>query len=251
MKLPYLEFGDPQNPPLVLVHGLFGQGKNLAAQARAMKDTHYVMSVDLRNHGSAEWDEVHDYPAMAEDIYETFADFGAIDLMGHSRGGKAAMWLALSRPEFVKSLLVADMAPVTYTHSYTQMIDAKRSIDLSKVKTRRDADALLAPAVPDAGVRAFLLHSLKTGDEPYWQNNIDDLERNMDAILGWPETDTQYDGRTLFVGGVNSDYITGDKREAIKAHFPKAKITMIKNAGHWLHAEQPQIFATVIQSFFE
>ncbi len=251
MKLPYLEFGDANNPPLVLVHGLFGQGKNLSAVARNMAQTHYVLSVDLRNHGSAPWDDVHDYPSMAEDLYESFASFGAIDLMGHSMGGKAAMVLALSKPEFVKSLLVADIAPVSYAHSHLSYIEAMRGLDLSKVKTRRDADALLAHAIDDAGVRAFLLHSLKTGEKPYWQNNLDALEQAMDLVIGWPEIEAQYEGRTLFVGGENSDYIDAEGREAIKRDFPRAKVMMIKNAGHWIHVEQPQIFSDIMRRFFD
>lgn len=250
MKLPYLEFGEAHLPPLVLVHGLFGQGKNLAATARVMAKTHHVMSVDLRNHGNASWDAQNDYPAMAEDLYETFAEFGAIDLMGHSMGGKASMVLALSRPDFVKSLLVADMAPIAYTHSHSEFVEAMQRLDLAQVKTRRDADALMRADVPDDGVRAFLLHSLKTGDEPRWQNNIAVLDQNMDLIVGWPDIEGEYEGRALFVGGANSDYIGEEGREAIRRYFPKAKVMMIKNAGHWVHIEAPQVFADIMQKFF-
>ncbi len=250
MKLPTLEFGDPARPPLVMVHGLFGQGKNLSLQARQMAETHHVFAVDLRNHGTAGWDDIHDYPSLAGDLYETFSHYPQIQIMGHSMGGKAAMMLALKRPEFVEKILVADMAPVNYTHDYDDLIGAMKRLDLSQIQTRRDADALMAPYVEDAGTRAFLLHSLKTGDEPYWQNNILGLEKNMPNILGWPEVKAQYDGSALFVGGGNSDYISDETRPTIKALFPTAKIMSIKNAGHWLHVEEPKIFGEILQRFF-
>ncbi len=251
MKLPYLEFGDPNAPPLVLVHGLFGQGKNLAAAARAMTKTHYVMSVDLRNHGDAGWDSTHDYPAMAEDLLETFEQFGKIEIMGHSMGGKAAMRLSLSHPEFVRRILVADMAPVAYDHSHSPLIDAMKSMDLTTIKTRREADAALAPLVKDAGTRAFLIHGLKTGDQPKWKNNLEVLDANMDNITGWPKFSGSYTGPALFVGGENSDYINEDAREAIRQYFPAAKVIMIKDAGHWLHVEKPEIFANIMRAFFK
>ncbi len=251
MKLPFLEFGARDLPPVVLVHGLFGQGKNLAALGRALSEKHYVMAVDLRNHGGAGWSDEHSYEALGEDLFETFGHLGRIGVMGHSMGGKAAMMLALRHGDLVEALMVADMAPMRYGHSYDDMIEAMRAVDLGAIKTRRDADEQMKAMVPDAGMRAFLLHSLKTGDAPHWQNNIEVLAENMDQILGWPEVDARYEGRVLFLGGGKSDYISDAARPKIKALFPRAKIMSIKNAGHWLHIEEPEIFADITAHFFD
>lgn len=249
MKLPFLEFGEPDDLPVVLVHGLFGQGKNLSNIARALSTDRYVIAVDLRNHGDAKWADVHDYFSLAGDLFETFEHYPQIDIMGHSMGGKASMMLALKHPDFVRKLLVADMSPAPYTHDHSEHIDAMMGVDLTVVKTRREADALLK--IEDDGIRAFLLHGLKFEDNPRWQHNLAVLKKEMLNIVGWPVMSEMFKGPTLFVGGANSFYITKDHRDAINAAFPEAKITHIKNAGHWLHVEQPTIFAQIICDFFK
>ncbi len=250
MKLPIREFGVHGGIPIVLVAGLFGEGKNLGAIARTLSTHRHVITVDLRNHGSAPWSQDHSYHAMASDIMETFSHFEKIDLLGHSMGGKAAMMVALLKPSFINKLLVADIAPVTYTHDHDSLIDAMLALDLNAVSNRREADAALSLSIPNNGVRAFLLHSLKFGDMPKWQNNLVVLKKSMPNIVGWPEVEGVFEGSTLFVGGANSDYIEAGHRETIKSYFPNAYITHIKNAGHWLHVEQASIFAKIVTDFF-
>jgi pimeloyl-ACP methyl ester carboxylesterase len=134
----------------------------------------------------------HTYPDLAADLAEVIAAHGGVaDVVGHSMGGKAAMALALGHPEHVRRLVVADIAPVAYGHTQQPMIDAMRSVDLSTVERRGDADAQLAPLVPEDGVRAFLLQSLDVAGKR-WRLNLDALSANMDAILGWPEIEAKY-----------------------------------------------------------
>lgn len=249
MKLPVREFGTKDRHPLVLVHGLFGQGKNLSGLARSLSESRFVITVDLRNHGTADWHELHTYKAMADDLLETFDDFLRIDIMGHSMGGKAAMLAALTAPERIERLLIADIAPVAYDHSHLSYIEAMRALALDDLKSRKDADEALA--IEDAGVRAFLLHSLDLkAQPPRWQFNLDALENHMSDITGWPENSNVFSQKTLFVGGKKSDYILAEHRDAIKANFPNAAIMHLKDAGHWLHAEQPLVFAKICQNFF-
>ena len=250
MKLPIREFGERGGVPIVLVAGLFGEGKNLGGIARTLSTNHHVITVDLRNHGAAPWSDEHSYEAMAQDLIETFEEFEQIDLLGHSMGGKAAMMVALLRPSFIGNLLIADIAPVTYEHSHNGLIDAMLGLDLSNVNNRREADAALSVTIPENGVRAFLLHGLSFDDGARWKNNLVVLKRSMPEIIGFPDIDSVFEGRTLFVGGANSDYIETEHRAAIKGYFPNAYITHIKNAGHWLHVEQATIFAQIVNDFF-
>jgi len=240
---------DNAQPPLLIAHGLFGSARNWGVLAKRLSDSRRVLTVDMRNHGDSFRDDSHSYPDLAADLAEVIAAHGGVaDVVGHSMGGKAAMALALGHPEAVRRLVVADIAPVSYGHTQQPLIDAMRAVDLSVVERRGDADAQLAPLVPEAGVRAFLLQSLDVGARR-WRLNLDALSANMAAILGWPDLDGRYDGPALFLSGAASDYVLPEHRPAIKAMFPNAKFAKIPGAGHWLHAEKPKEFEAALRAF--
>jgi pimeloyl-ACP methyl ester carboxylesterase len=245
--------GEGATPPLLIVHGLFGSARNWGAIAKRLSTDRRVIVVDMRNHGDSPWAETHDYPAMAADLAQVIAEQGApMDVLGHSMGGKAAMMLALTQPELVNRLLVADIAPVAYGHSQRPLVAAMQGLDLSKLSTRAEADAALAVRVADPGVRAFLLQSLDLrADPPRWRLNLAALDREMDKITGWPEAVTgQFTNPALFLSGALSDYVLPEHRTAIKALFPHAKFAKIPNVGHWLHAEAPRPFEQSARAWF-
>lgn len=251
-----LRHGTPSDlPPLLIVHGLFGSARNWGAIAKRISDSRAVVAVDMRNHAGSFWHEDHTYPALAADLAAVIeAEGRPMDVMGHSMGGKAAMWLALTRPDLVNRLVVADIAPVAYGHSQNHLIAAMRGLDLGGLDSRREADARLAETVKDPGVRAFLLQSLDLKAEPpCWRLNLDALERQMDLITGWPDTSglTPYTGPTLFLSGALSDYVTAEARPAIRALFPQARFAKLPGAGHWLHAEKPRDFEATLRVFFD
>ena len=237
--------------PLLIVHGLFGSGRNWGVIAKRLSDRGPVVAVDMRNHGDSFRSDRHDYPAMAEDLAEVIAAEGApMDVLGHSMGGKAAMVLALTRPELVGKLIVADIAPVGYGHSQQQFIDAMRAVDLDAVEKRSDAAAQLARHVADPTLQAFFTQSLDLR-EKRWKLNLDALEAEMPKILGFPQVEGQFGGPTLFLSGAESDYVTRDHRGPIRALFPRARFARISGAGHWLHAEKPREFEASVRAFLE
>lgn len=250
-----LRNGTPTDmPPLLIVHGLFGSARNWGAIAKRLSDSRCVISVDMRNHGESPWFDTHGYDDLARDLAQVIAAEGTpMDVMGHSMGGKAAMMLALTQPDLVNRLLVADIAPVAYTHSQTHFITAMREMDLSTLETRVDADAALAASVADPGVRAFLLQSLDLrATPPRWRLNLDVLEHEMGRITGWPEdVHARYDRPALFLSGATSDYVLPEHRPTIKALFPDAKFAKIPEAGHWLHAEAPRPFEATTRMWFD
>lgn len=239
-------------PPLLIAHGLFGSARNWNVIAKRLSDRGQVISVDMRNHGESPREPVQDYAGMAEDLAEVIDSHGGkADVLGHSMGGKAAMMLALTRPELIRKLVVADIAPVAYGHSQSHLIEAMRNVDLDKVETRRDADEAMQDAVPEPGVRAFLLQSLDVKARN-WRLNLDVLEADMDKITGWPERIAgQFDGPVLMLSGAESDYVLTDHRDRIRAHFPAARFAKIPGAGHWLHADKPREFEAAIRIFLD
>ena len=239
-----VRYDGPGDVPLLIAHGLFGSARNWGVIAKRLAADRPVVAVDMRNHAGSFWADAHSYPDLARDLAEVIS--GQADVLGHSMGGKAAMVLALQHPEKVRSLIVADIAPVTYGHTQQGPIDAMRQVDLSSVSARADAKAQLAGLEP--GVDDFLLQSLDL-KEKRWRLNLDVLASEMDKIIGFPDIAGRFDGPTLFLSGANSDYVTPDARPKIKALSPQAKFAKIPGAGHWLHAERPREFAAALTTF--
>ncbi|TRD22204.1 alpha/beta fold hydrolase [Palleronia caenipelagi] len=248
-QLAYVDYesgGDA--PPLLIAHGLFGSARNWNVIAKRLSDRGPVRVVDMRNHGDSPHLDNHDYPSMADDLAAVM-DPGW-DVLGHSMGGKAAMMLALAQPDLPRRIIVADIAPVSYSHSQTHLIDAMRRVDLSHVRKRRDAEAQLADHVDDPSLRSFLLQSLDPENQR-WKLNLDALERHHDLVIGWPEVTGQFERPALFLTGGASDYVTREMRPAIRAHFAKARFTSLPDAGHWLHAEKPRDFEATMRVFLD
>ncbi len=245
-RLAHLDHGEPSLPELLIAHGLFGSARNWNTIAKRLRGAFRVRTVDMRNHGQSPWTSTHDYAGLSADLAASIPNCSHV--LGHSMGGKAAMVLALTRPEKIKRLIVADIAPVAYGHSQAHLIDAMESLDLSGVATRGDADRSLSDAIEDAGVRAFLLQSLDVRERA-WRLNLAVLRAEMDKIVGFPEIDGKFDGPALFLTGANSDYVRPEHRNRIESLFPNAVFAKIPGARHWLHAEKPREFEAAVAVF--
>lgn len=256
MKLSLNALTQGNGPPLIILHGLFGSSRNWGAIAQQFAERWTVHALDLRNHGQSPWADDVRYQALAADVLG-YLDSQKIErstIIGHSMGGKAAMALALSEPARVDRLLVADIAPVRYPPAFQPYLDAMRSLDLPNIARRNEADTHLKDAVPDPGIRAFLLQNLASGpDGLAWRMNLVALDAGMQEIQGFPEEllNNQFDGSTLFLSGGQSDYVRPEHRDTIKRSFPKARFARIPKAGHWVHAEKPAEFYQTASIFLE
>ncbi len=251
MMLSYETVGDGPAHPLLIVHGLYGSARNWRVIAKRLGARGPVSSVDMRNHGRSAWHESHSYEDLATDLAEVIEALGApMDVVGHSMGGKSAMVLAATRPELVRRLIVADIAPVSYAHDQTQHIRAMRAVDLSTITRRSDAAAALAAQGVSPALQAFFTQSLDVPGR-CWRLNLDVLAREMPKILGFPALSGQFDGPVLMLAGAESDYVLPAHRPAIRALFPKARFAKLKNAGHWLHSEQPHAFEMAVRLFLD
>ena len=238
--------------PCLIAHGLFGSARNWNAIAQRLSKTRTVVTVDMRNHGYSFWNDGHSYPDLASDLAAVIEDLGngPVDVIGHSMGGKASMVLALTAPELVRRLLVADIAPVAYAHSQSQFIEAMRAVDLSVVRRRSDAAEQLGALGVEPALQSFFTQSLDLQGKR-WRFNLDALDRDMPHILGFPEMSTSFDNPTLFLAGGTSDYVTAEARPKIKSLFPRARFAKLPKAGHWLHAEDPRGFLATAEAFFD
>jgi pimeloyl-ACP methyl ester carboxylesterase len=243
--------GTPGDTPLIIAHGLYGSARNWGVIAKRLSDTRPVIAVDMRNHGRSPRSDSHTYPDMAADLAEVIrAHGGRADVIGHSMGGKAAMVLALRHPEAVRKLIVADIAPVAYTHSQLPFIEAMRAVDLTEVSRRSEAEARLAALGVEPALQSFFTQSLDIASKS-WLLNLDALAANMDHIMSFPDIDTQFDGPTLFLSGGASEYVRPEHRDRIRALFPQARFAKLPGAGHWLHAEDPRGFEAAVRVFLD
>lgn len=259
-------------PRVVFVHGLFGQGKNWTTVAKGLADRHRVTLLDLPNHGHSPWTDRVDYVDMAALLADELASYGEpVSLVGHSMGGKVAMQLALRRPELVRALVVVDIAPVEYpveggrtddpdeeASPFAAYIDAMRAVDLGSLTSRAEADAALRAAVPSRMVRSFLLQSLSregTGADGgwRWRLNLDLLARDLGELRGFPDPPpgATYEGPVLWVAGANSHYVLPEDRARMDELFPATRLVRVKNAGHWVHSEQPEVFLQTLRVFLD
>ena len=236
-------------PPVVVLHGLFGAGRNWLTVARSLA-THYTFYlVDLRNHGASPHTATMTYLDMVDDVRALIARraLDEIVLVGHSMGGKAAMTLALDDPRGVRRLVAIDIAPVTYPDHFVDIIAALRAIDLHSVKRRSDAERALTAAIPEQSTHLFILQNLLFEQgQPRWRLNLETLAREMPHILGpLPIAgDARYAGPTWFIRGELSDRIMPAHLPLLATLFPDHRIATVAGGGHWPHAEAPAAFMT-------
>jgi len=206
--LHYSETGNGE--PLIILHGLFGSSKNWLSLARVFSRHFRVFAPDLRNHGQSFHHDKMNYSVMVEDVYRLLAHLGidSCSVIGHSMGGKTAMLLALDHPQLVSRLIVADIAPVTYSHVYQHLIDPIMALKM-------------------------------------------DQERQLNHLTEFTSlpADWKVSAPTQFIRGEHSDYIGIAEESEIANHFDNATISTVKDAGHWLHAEQPERFSRLVLNF--
>lgn len=250
-QLYYKSYGE--GPPLVILHGLFGMSDNWRTFANELADQFQVILPDLRNHGRSFQKEEINYPLMAEDVKSLMDHEGwdRVHLMGHSMGGKVAMEFAHSFPERVDHLIIVDIAPKTYPSGHDEIFKALRSLPIDQIQSRSEAQDHLAQHISQKGIQLFLMKNLKRhASEGYeWKMNLDSLYRHYSDILAGIQIDPPYFGPCLFIGGAKSRYIQDGDHELIFDAFKNARIEMIPNAGHWVHAEQPEALLELVRGF--
>ncbi|MCW9002146.1 MAG: alpha/beta fold hydrolase [Rhodospirillales bacterium] len=257
MTLSHVRYGD-SGSPIVILHGLFGSARNWAAVARALSAHHRVFTVDLPNHGESPWTPEMDYPAQAARVRALMDGLGLNEaaILGHSMGGKVAMTMALETPERVARLLVVDIAPVGVSAAKTPFsgfIAAMRSMDLSRITRRAEAEEALSAVVTNPAIRSFLVQNLTRGEDGvfFWRINLAGIEARLEDITGWPDFSRHagYAGPALFIKGEKSDYVPSVLHAEIRRLFPRVEIKTIADAGHWPHAERPDAFLAAATPF--
>ena len=250
MLLHYKELGEGK--PLVILHGLFGTSDNWQTHAKKLGEYYRVILVDQRNHGHSPWSEDFTYEHLADDLERLIVHLGIdqFTLIGHSMGGKTAMYYSQKYPTRLEKMVIVDIGIKQYPMHHNEIIKGIKSLDLTTISSRSAAEQAMIPFVDSYGVRQFLLKNLYWVEKGKlaWRMNVDVLEREMEEILA-PIPNIEVWTPTLFLRGAMSNYILDEDWDEIEEIFPDATLETIENAGHWVHSEQPDEFIEKVLGF--
>ncbi len=266
MELYHREMG--RGEPLIILHGLYGSSDNWINIGKALSETYRVYLVDQRNHGHSPHSHKHNYYVMVDDLLEFIQSQGLekVNLLGHSMGGKTALYFAVAHPEMVQKLIVVDIAPTPYQMltktnpqalNHLNIMNALYNLDINHISTLKEADNQLAATIPYQRVRQFLLKNLKRNRDGSfrWLLNISAIRNELPAILDgldpekYRNNNASFSFPVLFIKGELSEYIQAEHKDAILKIFPHANIQTIEGAGHWVHAEKREEFLETLRNF--
>jgi esterase len=251
MQLHFKESG--QGRAVILLHGLLGSADNWHPITLRLAESFHVFTVDQRNHGQSPHSDEMNYPLMAADMNEFMAsrDLESALFIGHSMGGKTAMQFALQFPELVEKLIVADMAPRTYAPAHEKIFAAQLALDLKSFSTRQQIEDALAPKIPDLVLRRFLLKNLGHNAPGgfFWKINLRGISENYLRLREPVSALAPFAKPALFIRGGKSNYINPEDEPMIRELFPQSEIQTIAEAGHWVHADQPEELLKLILDF--
>ena len=242
-----------EGKPLLILHGYFGMSDNWKTLGNQFSEDFEVHLIDQRNHGRSFHEDEFNYEALVEDLYNYILHYhlDKVHIIGHSMGGKTAMLFAVTHPELLEKLIIVDISPRKYQPHHNAILAGLNSIDFSVQNTRTLVDKKLAELVPEFGVRQFLLKNVywKEKGQLAYRFNLQSLTENNPEIGNALPSFTIFENQTLFLKGDTSNYITKEEEPIIEAHFPNSTTVEIKNAGHWLHAENPKQFYSEVVGF--
>jgi esterase len=266
MELYFRKMG--QGPPMIILHGLYGSSDNWFSIGKAFASKFEVYLVDQRNHGNSQHTKEHNYTVLRNDLYEFMEARGIVKavLLGHSMGGKAAMYFAVAWPEMVQSLIVVDISPGSYKSltrlapqsvDHMNIITSMLGVDFSIVNDREDVNRILSETLPSVRIRQFLLKNVKPKKEGgyEWKLNIQTLHDQLPQILDGLDPKTYMNGNgitgfpVLFIKAEKSGYIKEEDISIIKTIFPMAEVVTIPRADHWVHVENPELLIKTIEYF--
>lgn len=239
-------------PDVLLIHGLLGSLENLNMVAKGLIETYRVTSIDVRNHGLSFHENNMSYDELAQDVINLLdhLNIESTHILGHSMGGKIAMQTALLHEKRIDKLIVADIAPVKYPPHHQQILAGLQSLNLTELKNRKEADIALTPYVNLASTRQFLLKNLQNNEGKLaFKCNLNNIQSCYENIMEGQTAAQPYSGKTLFIKGGDSDYITAKHKKHIGSLFNNTQAKVISGAGHWLHAEKPRIFNKIVNDF--
>jgi len=251
MSLNYKEYG--KGTPIIILHGLLGMLDNWHSFAKKLSEEYWIISIDQRNHGKSFHDSNFDYDLLSQDLYYFLEEqhIPRCHILGHSLGGKTALNFIRDYPDMVDKTIIVDISPKAYKGSHHQIFEAMRSLDLSKLNSRKEAQDYMQDKLDNNSVVLFLMKNLARNPEGTyrWKANIDALFDNYSNIVQSIDLEEASDKDVLFIRGEKSSYVSDKDIEDIKENYPYASFKTINNAGHWVHVDNSEDLLSTVKEY--
>ena len=248
MELNYKVFGDV-GEDIIIIHGLLGSLDNFQTIAKQLSETYRVWLLDMRNHGRSFHSEEMNYEVMVEDVHEFMKShqLAHAHLIGHSMGGKVAMNFALTYPELVNDLIIIDIGPKKYEGDHQVILKTMKDISLNDFSERSEIEEKISEKIHSQKIVQLMMKNLGRDQNTFfWKPNVEVILKNYRLLMDTMPKHQIFNGKTVFIKGENSDYIELDELEDFRKYFSEAQMMIVPNSGHWVHADQPEVFLQLL-----
>lgn len=240
---------------LIILHGFLGMSDNWKSYAKKIASFGFeIHLVDQRNHGDSFQSDEFNYNLLANDLkyYIDYNKLNNISLIGHSMGGKTAMMFSSLFPLKLINLIIVDILPIHYNSNFRIILNSLKSIDLNILNSRKEADTILSQTIKEPSLRGFLLKNLVRNNNKFrFKFNLNILKSKFHEVESSLNLDSPFNGKTLFIKGENSNYVQEKEMKISQNYFPNLILKIVPDSGHWVHAENPDIFLEETLAFLK
>lgn len=273
LRMHYVDWGNPEAPPLILQHGGRDHCRSWDWVAQELRKDWHVIAPDLRGHGDSAWSPDGDY-TMASFVYD-FAQlvqtlgYDQVTIIGHSLGGNITTRFSGLFPEKVKRLVNIEglgavpgefggLAASTYASRLREWIGARRS---AAGRLPRRYASLEQAYQRMKEVNGFL------SNEQARHLTVQGTSRNEDGTWSWKydnylfvpapwELDAEDTFAlwrmiacpVLLLWGADS-WASNPRDDGRLDHFADPRLITYENAGHWLHHDRLETFLVDVKAF--
>ena len=273
LKLHYADWGNPEAPPLLLLHGGRDHCRNWDWTAQALRDKWHILTPDWRGHGDSQWSADGEYKQLTYlyDLAQLIHQQGLapVTIVAHSMGGNIALRYAGHYPEHVRRIvaiegmgmspkMLAERAQVDFGQRTREWIEKKRAAAGRTPRRYPTLDAALARMqdenkhLSDEQARHLTIHGVNRNEDGSYSWKFDpylnvwgDADMTQDQVEAlW----SRITAPTLLLYGANS-WASNPAKDGRIRHFTNAEVKVYDNAGHWLHHDQFDRFLADLNAF--
>jgi pimeloyl-ACP methyl ester carboxylesterase len=273
LRLNYVDWGNPDAPPLLLIHGGRDHARSWDWVAEELRHDWHVIAPDLRGHGDSSWspDGNYEMSAFVYDVAQLVHQLNLepVSIIAHSMGGNIATRYAGLYPENVKKLvnieglglspkMQAERDALGIQKRFRQWIEDKRNAAGRTPKRYPNIEAAYDRMktentyLTDEQARHLTVHGISRNEDGTWSWKFDNY-LNIWAMFDMPREDlmalwSAISCPMLLLYGEKS-WASNPEKDGRIEHFPTAKVVEYENAGHWLHHDQFNRFMADVKAF--
>ena len=256
MRIHYLDWGSPEKPPLIMLHGIGRVAHTFDHIAPHFASKYHVMAIDMRGHGDSGWDPMGAY--LVEDYVkdiEGLADqlrLRNIVIWGNSTGGRVAQVFAGLHPDVVAAVISEDVGPERPSQLADNVARQLKQEDATGWATEEELLIQLKSSYPRTSeeiLRSYSHYGTKkrADGRVIWK-------RDPAIANGFVPTELwrfvrQIKPPIIYILGGRSTVVPAATQEELKKALPQAEIAIIPGAGHYPSEESPAEFLTVVDKF--